>query len=250
MLRSLLFSAATLLLILPANAGITTFFGQDQFPNNTVPPGGNAANARASFLGALSGGVGTETFESFNDGTNVPINLTFPGSTGSITATLNGNPSDGIISVAAGQNSAGRFNTTPGGTKLLQTGGGNNFDISFSSPIAAFGFYGTDIGDFAGNLVLTLSNGPTETFTLNTGGSQDANLLFWGFVDDTNTYTNITFQNTSGSDFFGFDDMTIGDAGQVLPPGEVPEPGSVAIFGLLGLAGFVGTRRRRSNKTA
>ena len=98
MLRSLLLGAVALLFIQPANAGLSQFFGQDQSPNNMVPPGGMAATARANFLAALSGGVGTETFEGFATGTNLPLNLSFPGSSGSITATLTGNTFDQIIS--------------------------------------------------------------------------------------------------------------------------------------------------------
>ena len=66
-------------------------------------------------------------------------------------------------------------------------------------------------------------------------------LLFWGFIDTTTAYTKIAFGNTNaGTDFFGFDDMTIGDRQQI----RVPEPASLALVGLSLLA-LTATRRRR-----
>ena len=46
------------------------------------------------------------------------------------------------------------------------------------------------------------------------GGS----VLFWGLIDTDNPFTSLTFGNTAaGTDFFGFDDMTIGSVEQVVP---------------------------------
>ena len=63
-------------------------------------------------------------------------------------------------------------------------------------------------------------------------------------------FTNVQFKNTlNSSDAFGFDDFTIGRVDQVIDPDpSVPEPGSLAIFAVIGLAADLRCRKR--NKTA
>ncbi len=217
-----------------AQANLITFFGENLNPSGAVS--GAPLTAHDDFLSALSSGVGTENFESFAPGQGGPLTLTFPGSTGNIMATLTG---------AGGINSngvcCGRFATS--GSNIWE--GSGQFSIDFSSPIAAFGFYGTDIGDFNGSVTLTLAGGGTTNLTIpHTVNGPSGSLLFYGFIDNMQTYTSVTFGNTAtGTDFFGFDDMTIGDIGQVT--GKVPEPGTLALFGA-GLAGmgFAGRRRK------
>ena len=98
----------------------------------------------------------------------------------------------------------------------------------FDQAVAGFGFYGTDIGDFNGQVTVDLLSGTTETYTVNnTINGPDGALLFWGIIDTDNAFTKITFGNTNtGTDFFGFDDMTIAAVGQV-----VPVPAAAWLFG-------------------
>jgi hypothetical protein len=222
---------------LAAQATPTIYLGKEPNPAETVT--GAPVLARSNFLAQLVAGVGSDGFEGTSWGDVGPLALSFPGSVGSITATLNG---DGQAENLPG---IGTFNTTPGGNMWWETTSGS-FDIGFSKPIAAFGFYGTDIGDQAGQIVLTLTdvNNLTSTLQINTTGLEDGSLLFYGFIDTLKTYTHIAFSNSSaGGDAFGFDDMVIGDLGQLLVPPVLALPGTLALFGLA-LFGVAVARRR------
>ena len=234
---------AMLLVSGAANAALLTFFGEDlglgeltalsSFPNATA--------AEADFLSNLSSGVGTEDFEGFTAGATSSTlpDLIFPVSSGSIMATLSG--SGFVANVAPGTtNGAGRYATS--GSQYWDTSG--SFSIAFSSPVSAFGFFGIDIGDFNGQVTVTTTTASGVSTPFNIGNATEVaggGVLFWGIIDPAASFTSIAFGNTaSGTDFFGFDDMTIGDLQQV----TVPEPGTLAIF-VLGLAGLAFFMRRR-----
>ena len=224
-----------------------TFFGEDLNTGETTrlasTPNADAANA--AFLAALSG-VGTEDFESYANNTNLPLAISFAGSSGSITATLSGS---GFIQDLPGTGtSAGRYPIS--GTKYLQNvnagSSGDALTITFSTAVAAFGFYGTDFGDFNGVTELKLTNGTTETVSIgNSTNIAGGAALFFGVIDTTHTFDQITFRNTnpSGGDFFGFDDMTVGDLQQVVVP--VP-PAAGLGFALLAGLGILRLRRRKN----
>jgi len=238
-MRKILLATALLALTGAAQATPITFFGEDPVTAGVLGP--NSAAARASFLSNLTG-VGNEDFESFTIGDSAPLALTFPGSTTSLTADLTGT---GSIDTA-GSGNPGRFATS--GVNFWETSTGS-FGINFANAISAFGFNGIDIGDFVTNqltLTLTDSSGGTSSLavphSLNIGNSDNAT-LFFGFYDTATTYTSIAFTNAGGGDVFAFDDMVIGDRGQITPNGDVPEPSILALLGL-GLAG-IGLQRRK-----
>jgi hypothetical protein len=221
-----------------AHATPTIFFGEDLGNGAPATAHPNADAARADFFSNLTG-VGTETFESFAPGTTAPIAATFSGAG---TATLMGN---GSIMDA---NSFNRFAISGANYFGIDKG---NFSITFSSPIASFGFYGTDIGDGDVPLVLLLtgSNGSTtQVVPNNTDTIQaDGSVLYYAFFDPTNTYTSVTFTGAGtgtvgGSDVFGFDDFSIGSTSQI---SAVPEPPtwSFVMLAFCGL-GFLAYRRR------
>lgn len=227
-----------------AHAVPIVFFGQDlntvEAQRLTAHPNSDAA--RTAFLANLIG-VGTETFEATPNLTLAPLPLTFPGAG---TATLTG---DGIVldldalGLSAPLTLAGRYPIS--GMKHWDAG--DVFSVGFSSPVAAFGFYGSDIGDFGGQVTLTLKGAADVVLTVpsvinGVGGS----VLYFGVIDTENPFTSLTFGNTAvGFDSFGFDDMTIGSLAQVVtsppPPQsvpEIPEPST----GLLMATGVAGLR--------
>lgn len=219
----------------------STFSGQDQNGSANTPASfTNADIAAASFLSHLSG-VGTETFEGFANGTTPPITLTFPGA-GS--ASLTG--SAAIVSVPHGTtNGFGRY--AHSGTNFVETQS-TNFNVTFGSPVAAFGFYGMDIGEFGGDLWMTLhlaGGGTTDIDVPNVINGADGSDLYFGLIaaNAAEEFTSVTFFDKSGTgvDVFAFDDMTLGSLQQVV---TVPEPGILALLGLA-LAGlpFFGRRK-------
>ncbi|WP_035492452.1 PEP-CTERM sorting domain-containing protein [Baaleninema simplex] len=244
------------------------FFGEDLNHSATQPLTDyqNAQQAETEFLSHLVG-VGTETFESFPLGTADPLSLDF-GEAG--TATLKGN---GVInSVTEGTtNGYGRYGISK--TNYWETNAaGNNFVVEFSQAVAAFGFYGVDLGDFGGELMLnlTLANGGQKSIavpnTVGSYGNTDGSVLYFGAIADgaDELFTSLSFNMTAPgtgmfADIFAFDNMTVGSLSQVKQdasddlvadapsqsnpsPQEVPEPlSTIALF----LVGAVGTRTMR-----
>ena len=229
------FVVAGLFAVAGVQAAPITFFGEDGNITGNTPIAHPVSDAaQASFFSNLTN-IGTDGFDAVANGTtNVPVNFA-----NGITATLTGGTIQNF-------SSAGRFAiSSPNYYKTFS----NTFAVNFSSPIAAFGFYGTDIGDFGGQLTVTLTdlNNVQTTLTvpnlIGSGGSQPENgsVLYYGFYDTADTYSSITFGNSSGgNDGFGFDNFSVGTAGQVHP---TPEPGSLALLGL-GLASLISLRKR------
>jgi hypothetical protein len=228
-----------------AEASVTTFFGQDLQPNPnnpvvlTVRP--NADGASSQFQAQLSG-VTTETFESFATNTPAPLTLHF----GPDTATLTG-AGTVVLNTSIGI-SVGRFAIS--GTQYVETTQG--FNVSFSSPQAAFGFCATDVGDIGGQLVLTLANGAHQTFTVPgaTGNNANGSVLFFGLIGSAaaDQFTAVSFSNTNpNNDFFGFDNMTIGRLSQVT---AAPEPSTLISGGMGVLMCLAYGWRRRTAKAA
>jgi len=218
----------------PVQAAASVFFGEDSGlgENIKLPSWPNANAAKADFLSNLSG-VGTEDFEGFSYGETSPLACDF-GAAG--TATLQG---DGYVDYVPDgvSNGVGRYPIS--GNQYWETT--TDFYIEFSQPVAAFGFYGTDIGDFNGQVTIELVNGGSRNFTVNnTVNGPGGSVLFWGIIeDDPNLlFTRVNFGNTAaGEDYFGFDDFSIGSYEQVTggghPTGIGGEVQSISKFGML-----------------
>ena len=245
--RRLLGAGLVAVMTTGAPLGAQVYFGLDNTGSaSTRATLVNSVAAQNSFLAQLSG-VGTETFEGFSRGSSVPLALSFPGAG---TATLSGNGCVSDIQWSACSNQVD--NSTPGGTngfgrypisgsKYFEVDAGS-FRIDFSSAVAAFGFYGVDIGEFGGTLAMRFYNGTSVLYeqpvAIATG---DGSAFYFGYINTANPFTAVEFvRGGAGGDVFAFDDMTIGSKEQV-----VPEPASLALVLVgLGTLGLTASRRR------
>jgi hypothetical protein len=221
-----------------ARAAFSTFFGIDQ--GNGTPPTTPSLSlaARTSFRSAINT-VGVEEFESASVG-SPPASISFVGS--GVTATATYSATESINNTT----DSGAFATT--GTHYIDATQGVRDDrLAFSSPVAGFGFYVTDLSDGGTSpdqisIIATLAGGGgTQTFTTNVSASNtNSNVLFFGVVSTSPSalFSQVEIVNTATSidDVHGIDDITVGAT-------AVPEPSSLAT--LAASLRLLGYRRRR-----
>ena len=232
-----------------AQAEIVEYFGLNTAPGGQVT--GEPLVKRTQFEGALiPGSLKSEGFGGATIGSYDKFDMTALG--GTITRT-GGTGAAGRVENSTTDGADGRFDTSGDG-QWWRTA--VSFEIDFADNISAFGFYGTDFGDFAGTFLmeLLLADGSSLTYDLldvmaPSNAATNGWLQFFGVVDDTNSdqISGVRFTITQGSsdpddwDFLGFDSFVVGD---VATSTDVPEPGSLALVGA-SLLGLAAARRRR-----
>jgi hypothetical protein len=264
----------TAVALLSGSARAATFSGYDTNPTNNTrllfDPNSNSQAAFNSFSTQLNGiGITTDSFE---DTTNP-------------TTTVVGNAIDGLVRVISGTTATFSLKTkadplvsAPSGTSTQvqkkQTGvlangtyptdGNNfisvnttyNFSIAFSAPVAAFGYFGTDLGDNSNVLTMQfynngtlIPNNPTNAVDAGTG-SANSSKFFYGFIADNSTqyFDKVVFSNSASNDAIGIDQITIGTPTQVTT--SVPEPSSLLGTMLFGGSVILIKRRARRHQAA
>lgn len=216
------------LTITTSNSSITgsasSFTGPDiffaeTFSNDGLPTGrtGLAVDESDFFITNVTSPA-TITFESEANETvynTSPRVISFPAPKSTLTATFTSTSlgSKLIDEVITGTNNAGRFNVTTSGSKFLEFR--DNLLITFSSPITAFGLFGTDWGDFLGQVKITLNYANITPVTYVIPHSKPATsgcLVFWGFistepVNSLNIFCE--YDTVQLEDYLGIDDIIV-----------------------------------------
>lgn len=214
------------------------YSGQNQGANKTVA--GAPVTARTTFEGLLPAVKLREDFETQTVPSVIPTQTSLAFSFGVLTGSSIF-PSNETLSLV----STGVFNTTAGGSKFADITG--SFTVTFTDVVNSFGLYFTDLGDFSNSAMTvngtTAAGASVSLGTIGIVGGTNANLIFWGFIDDAAAYKSLTFTNNSSGDVYGVDDL-VGALQPLTPPG-IPEPGTLALLGLAAL-GAGAARRYRS----
>lgn len=220
------------------------YFGEDVSPfwPNTLNdvPRIYAAKSFAVAVQFKSRLVGTspETFETFATYRS-PTNLTF----GTNMATLSGTREITRVTDPTGTFN-GVFPISGTNCLLLPAQEVGFFALDFSSPQAAFGFFGTDLGEF-GQMQLGFigTNGvETDIIVPVTAPQESGGCFFLGVISRDAPFVRIQFTRLGPTDGFGFDDMTVGTPLQV-PPAQ-PAVLEVAMRPCLWINGTVGAHYR------
>jgi hypothetical protein len=249
---------------LPAQA-LSLYTGYDANPNasssnSVVLPLAsrtNSISAYNAYKANLGGnGVTTESYETVPHATTAVDGLLqqLSGVTATYSYTKKSDGSSagasGVATVqkanAAGLTNAGTFPTD--GIQGISINSANNFKIKFASPLAAFSFWGTDLGDSKNTLTVVLRkagvNVQSRLIDYLDANAGNSSVFFFGGIaqnvaehfDEVELLSSIS----SDGDAIGIDQLTVGTSAQLTPADAVPTP--ALLPGLIALA--AGARRR------
>ena len=265
-----------------AQAAAVSFFGNNPNANGGVGGAGpDPVNQRNLFRNSLA----TLRVESFEARTSTPtpsgdttVNDIFGASSGVTLSASNPN-GGGQDRTRIQQNThggtpgnpglggfLGRFSTTGDSSSVTTINGGSNFTggkwwetnfttvtVQFTTAVAAFGTFMTDLGDFDGGLAVDFFSDTTavDGFQLlnASGRSVNGGLAFFGYTNDITSFNRVVFTiaqgttNPSNYDTVGFDDFI---TGTLRASTSVPEPTSIALVGLSLV--LLSVARRRQTK--
>lgn len=200
-----------------------------------------AQAAETAFLGTLNAGYLTENFDSgYAVGTQSPTINSLAG-VGSFTMDLAGSGGEcesGSYSCAAGlavldtpsSPFSGRFDVSA--DNWLDSMDAREMTISAAAGYTAMGFFMTDPNDAGGRFSI---GGVDFLFADIFGQSLGNGKIFYLSIFDSEGLGDITIYANNSNDGYGIDNVTVG---------TVPEPGTLALFGL-GLLGLGMARYKR-----
>lgn len=191
----------------PPPTGLTFYFAETLVPIPPFTVMGPALTERNLFASYLST-VSPETFESFFAGAPLDDEV----------LTSNGQTFHYEFGSFAGceSNTAGRFNTTPAGFlySRISSDPVTAPAIVFDTPVAGFGAYFTDLGDFDQAWTATIYdefNVPTVVPIGHALSGPSGSLVFWGWLDNTGLlYSRLVFTPSDPGgliDAVGIDDI-------------------------------------------
>ncbi len=260
-LSALVSVTAAAILVNSGTAHAVTFNGYDENTTSvpltalTAPESQKAFNDFSSRLNSTT--LVTESFESFP--TTKPIDglsTVISGTTANFSYKKKSDGSSGTGTVqkatASGANkgftNSGTYPTD--GVQGISINSDSTLSISFSNPLAAFGYFGTDLGDNGNVLTMNFYRQgiliSTYPIPVNVN-SFNSSEYFFGFIADNPSqyFDRVDFVSSiaSNGDAIGIDQIKIGTSAQVVP---VPEPAS--ILGTLLFGGSMMVMKRKQSQ--
>lgn len=260
---SSLLIATTSVVFVTNTANAATFTGYDENTGTTPLTSLTSPNSQAAFnnFSAQLNGVGitTESFETTPVGTAINglvktisgTNATFSyidkgtGLPVSTTTTTS-------VQQAAGNGftNAGTYPTD--GVRGISINSANTLSINFSNPLAAFGYFGTDLGDGGNVLTMNFFNGANQvnsTPIVTGANSANSSEYFFGFIANNSAqyFDKVVFSSSinGGGDAIGIDQIKIGTPAQLAA--TIPEPAH--LLGTIVFGGSVVILKRKQKIT-